>query len=177
MTFLNTRDVTAVALCAAYWAILNNSLAPIFWRLTRMPFLCDFLAFTTLILVGWWAGKFGIITLTGILVTGLTFMLQPNAFQMFGFMVASILFDVATRLVGYGNCFNKPLISALSLLSLSTVCGWIAGLFIGSLVMNLGSILAILTFSGLHAVGGFIGGVIGVILVNALRARITIPTV
>jgi len=96
---------------------------------------------------------------------------------MFGFIVASILFDVATRIVGYGNCFNKPLISVLSLLSLSTVCAWIAGLFIGSLVMSLGSILAILTFSGLHAVGGLIGGVVGLVLVNALKARITMPTV
>jgi len=177
MTYLNTRDISAVALCAAYWAILNNSLAPIFWRLTRMPFLCDLLAFTTLILVGWWARKFGVVTLTGLLVTGLTFMLQPNAFQMFGFIVASILFDVVTRLVGYGNCFNKPLISALSLISFSTVCAWIAGLVIGSLVMKLEPILAFFTFSGLHAVGGFIGGVIGFVLVNGLNARITIPTV
>ena len=142
-----------------------------------MPFLCDFLAFTTLILVGWWAGKFGVVTLTGLLVTGLTFMLQPNAFQMFGFIVASILFDVATRIVGYGNCFNKPLISALSLLSLSTMCGWIAGLVIGGIVMKLEPMLAIFTFSGLHAVGGFIGGVIGLVLVNALKARITIPKI
>lgn len=175
MTYLNTRDVTAVALCAAYWAILNNSLAPIFWYYTRMPFLCDFLAFTTLILVGWWAGKFGVITLTGLLVTGITFMLQPTAFQMLGFMVSSILFDVATRLVGYGNCFNKPLISALSLVSFSTMCAWIAGLVIGGIVMKLQPILAIFTFSGLHAIGGFIGGVIGLILVNGLKARITIP--
>jgi len=142
-----------------------------------MPFLCDLLAFTTLILVGWWARKFGVVTLTGLLVTGLTFMLQPNAFQMFGFIVASILFDVVTRLVGYGNCFNKPLISALSLISFSTVCAWIAGLVIGSLVMKLEPILAFFTFSGLHAVGGFIGGVIGFVLVNGLNARITIPTV
>jgi len=177
MTYLNTRDVTAVALCAAYWAILNNSLSPIFWRLTHMPFLCDLLAFITLILVGWWARKFGAVTLTGLLVTGLTFMLQPNAFQMFGFIVASILFDVTTRLVGYDNCFNKPLTSALSLVSFSTICAWIAGLIIGSLVMKLEPILAVLTFSGLHAVGGFIGGVIGLILVNALNARITIPTI
>ena len=68
-TYLNTRDITAIVMCGALWAVLNNTFAPIFWQLTHMPFLCDFLAFTSLILVTWWTRKFGAASLTGIIVT------------------------------------------------------------------------------------------------------------
>jgi len=141
-----------------------------------MPFLCDLLAFTTLILVGWWTRKFGVISLTGLLVTGLTFMLQPNAFQMIGFAFASVLFDIMIKIIGYRNSFDKFASSTLILLSFSTVCALIAGLIIGSIVMRVTTILGILTFAGLHAIGGLIGGIIGLILVTALKTRITIPS-
>ena len=175
MTYLNTRHISAIAMCAAYWAILNNTLSPILFRLTGMPFLCDLLAFTTLILVGWWTRKFGIMSLTGLLVTGLTFMLQPNAFQMIGFIVASIVFDIVTKIIGYDKSFDKPLSSTLILLSLSTGCAFMAGLIIRGMFMISPTVLAVLVWGGLHAIGGFIGGFIGLILVNALRTRITIP--
>jgi len=176
MTYFNTRHAAAIAMCAAYWAILNNTISPILWRLTGMPFFCDLLAFTVLILIGWWTRKFGIMSLTGLLVTGLTFMLQPNAFQMIGFAAASILFDVLTKVIGYSNSFDKPASSSIILLSFSTMCAFIAGLIIGSIVMKLPTILGILTFAELHAIGGLIGGVIGLVLINALKTRITIPS-
>jgi len=175
VTYLNTRHIAAIALCAAYWAILNNTLSPILFRLTGMPFVCDLLAFTTLILVGWWTRKFGIMSLTGLLVTGLTFMLQPNAFQMIGFVVASIFFDIIIRAIGYSNSFDKLGSSTLILLSFSTICAFIAGLIIGSLFMVFPTAWHVLGWGGLHAIGGFIGGIIGLILVNALRTRITVP--
>jgi len=175
MAYLNTRHIAAIAMCAAYWAILNNTLSPILFRLTGMPFLCDLLAFTTLILVGWWTRKFGIMSLTGLLVTGLTFMLQPNAFQMIGFVVASILFDIMTKFIGYNNVFDKLASGTLILLSFSTLCALIAGLIIGSMFMTFPTIWGVLGWGGLHAIGGLIGGIIGLILLNALRTRITIP--
>jgi len=173
MTYFTTRHISAVAMCAAYWAILNNTLSPILFRATRLPFLCDLLAFTTLILVGWWTRKFGIISLTGLLVTGLTFMLQPNAYQMIGFAFASILFDLLIKGIGYSNSFDKPASSALILLSFSTICAFMAGLIIGATMFI--TILDILVWAGLHAIGGIIGGAIGLILVNTLKTRITIP--
>jgi len=177
MTYLTTRHITAIAMCAAYWAILNNSLSPLFFRLTGMPFICDLLAFTTLILVGWWTRKFGIISLTGLLVTGITFMLQPNATQMIGFAFASILFDIMTKLLGYHNSFDKQAFSTLILLSLSTICALIAGLIIGSFFVKPNpAIWFVLGWGGLHAIGGFIGGFVGLILISALKTRITLPS-
>ena len=114
MAYFNTRDVTAIVMCAALWAVLNNTFAPIFWQMTHMPFLCDFLAFTSLILVAWWTRKFGAVSLTGLIVTMLTLALRSGS-HIFGFMAASILFDVLVRIIGYGNCFEKPLPSAVSM--------------------------------------------------------------
>jgi len=176
MAYFNTREIVAMVTCAALWAVLNNTLAPIFWAMTRTPLICDFLAFASLILISWWARKFGAVSLTGILVTLITLILRPDAFHMTGFTIASIVFDILTRMVGYSSCFDKPTVSALSLISFSTVCAGIAGLIIGSFFMPpLETTLAILSFAGLHAVGGFIGGVIGLTLVKAVAARIVTP--
>jgi len=95
---------------------------------------------------------------------------------MLGFMAASILFDVLTRIIGYSNCFEKPLPSTISMISFSTICAGAAGLIIGSMFMNLNPIWAVITFAANHAVGGIIGGVFGLILVNALKTRIVIPS-
>ena len=175
MPYFNTRDITAIVMCGALWAVLNNTFAPIFWQLTHMPFLCDFLAFTSLILVVWWTRKFGAASLTGLIVTVLTLALR-SGFHMLSFMAASILFDVLTRLIGYDNCFERPLPSAISMVSFSIACAGVAGLIIGSVFMSLNPIWAVIAFAAKHAVGGVIGGIFGLILVNALKVRITIPS-
>ena len=94
---------------------------------------------------------------------------------MLGFMAASILFDILTRTIGYSNCFEKPLPSTISIISFSTICAGAAGLIIGSIFMNLNPIGIVITFAATHAVGGIIGGIFGLTLVNALKTRITIP--
>jgi len=53
MAYFNTRDIVTIAMYAVLWAVLNNTLSPIFWQMTRTPFLCDFPPFTSLILVAW----------------------------------------------------------------------------------------------------------------------------
>lgn len=174
MTYFHTRDIVAIVMSAALWGILNNTLAPIVWQATHLPFTCDLLGFISLILVAWWTRRFGAASLTGILVTGLTFALRPNAFHMFGFVAASILFDILIRVVGYDNCFDKPLFSVLLLVSFSTICAGVAGLIIGSFFLEIR--IALEVFTGLHAVGGFIGGIVGLTLVRALVARKVMPS-
>lgn len=172
MTYFSSRDIAAIALCAALWAVLNTLITPIFWQMTHMPFLCDLLAFVSLILVTLWTRKLGSASITGLIVTALTLILRPGAFHMLGFIVASIVFDILTKIVGYTNCFDKPLRGALTMLLFSIICAGLAGGIIGSFFMDFKALPAILTFAGLHA----IGGVIGIILVRALTARKILPT-
>jgi hypothetical protein len=174
ITYFKTRDIVAIVMCTAFWGVLNLTLAPIIFQMTRLPFTCDLLGFVTLTLATWWTRRFGTASLTGLLVAGLTFTLRPNALYMFGFIAASILFDILTRLVGYHNCLDKPLPSIVSMISFSTICAGLAGLIIGRFFLEFSARLEL--WAGLHAVGGFIGGVVGVTIIRALVARKVMPS-
>lgn len=169
--YFTTRDIAAIAVCSALWGVLNTLLSPIFWELTRMPFLCDLLAFTVLILAIWWTGKFGAASFVGMIVTTMTLMLRPTAFHMTGFIVASIVFDAATRVLGYRRLFQNRVEGSAVLIIFSVLSAGIAGIIIGTFFMGFKTQEAILPFAGLHAFGGLIGGIIGVITVRALIAR------
>lgn len=174
--YFTTRDLAAVAVGSSFWAVLNVLISPIFWELTRMPFLCDLLAFLSLTVVVWWTGKLGTASLTGLVVTAMTLVLRPGAFHILGFAAASALFDVATKGIGYSNCFEKATRSVVCIVSLSLLSAGVAGAIIGTLFMGFKTMPAILTFSGLHAIGGGIGGMMGVTVVRALIARKIQPT-
>jgi len=178
MTYFSTRDIIAIAMCAALWAVLGITIVPIFWRVTGMPFLCDMIGVVVLTIALWWTRKLGAVTLTGAVATILTLTLRPEATHFFGFMAASVVFDALTRLIGYRNCLERPIPSAISLLSISIVSTAVAGLIIGLLFMNpkaIASMGGLAFFAGLHALGGFIGGVIGLTVVRALMARGVTP--
>lgn len=169
--YFTTRDVAAIAVCSALWGVLNTLLSPIFWELTRMPFLCDLLAFMALILVIWWTGKFGAASFVGVIVAAMTLMLRPTAFHMTGFIAASIVFDVATRAIGYKRLFQNPVVGSIMLIIFSVLSAGIAGIIIGTLFMGFKTQQAILSFAGLHALGGLIGGTLGLVTVRALIVR------
>jgi len=177
MPYFTTRDLAAMAVSGAFWAVVNILISPIFWQLTHMPFLCDLLAFLSLTLVVWWTRKFGAASMTGIVVTALTLVLRPGAFQIFGFMAASAVFDVLVKVTGYGNCLEKPLRGAVCLILFSLLSAGVAGAVIGIFFMGFSTLLAIFAFAGLHAIGGLIGGTLGVVLVRALIARRITPTI
>lgn len=169
--YFTSRDVAAIAACSALWGVLNTLISPVFWELTRMPFLCDLLGFMALILVVWWTRKFGAASLTGLVVGGMTLMLRPTAFHILAFVAASIVFDLVTRALSYKQLFQNPVGGSATLIILSVFSAAIAGAIIGTFFMGFKTQEAILTFSGLHAFGGLIGGIIGVVLVRALIAR------
>ena len=136
-----------------------------------MPFLCDLLAFAALVLVVWWTRRFGAASLTGIVFGVLSFMLRPGAFFNSAFIVAAIAFDFLTRAIGYKRIFGKPIVGSIVAVLISVVCAALAGLMIGPFFMGFTAYPAILAFAGLHAIGGLIGGAIGVGIVTTLKAR------
>lgn len=54
MAYFSSRDIAAIALSAALWAVLNWTVAPILWQLTHLPILCDMISSCLLILTVWW---------------------------------------------------------------------------------------------------------------------------
>jgi hypothetical protein len=175
MTYFKTRDISAIALSGALWAIVNWSVAPIFWELTHLPILCDMVGVSLLIITVWWTRKLGSTTLMGIIATILNFMFRPGATHFVGFLAASALFDGLTKVVGYRNSLSKRFLGSFCLVLFSFLSTILAGVIIGTFFMNplfLSNMFGgVVFFALLHGVGGLIGGIFGVTIVRGLERR------
>jgi len=173
MSYFNSREIAAISLSAALWAVFNWLVSPIFWQLTHLPILCDMIG--VLIVTLWWTRKPGAGATMGLIATILNFILRPGALHFLGFTVACIFFDIASYLIGYGNILDKGLTSSISLIALSVASTAIAGIIIGSFFMNPGFISnmfgGVLVFAALHGGGGLIGGALGMIIIRGLESR------
>ena len=170
MTYFNTRDVAAIAICAALWGVLNSIFAPVFFSMTHLPFFCDLIGFSVLTLAAWWIRKFGAITIVGAIATIINFALVPNAVHFLGFTAASIFFDLTISLIG----FSRKAYTVASMMPLSILSAALAGYIIGTFFMAtpaLAPVGGVLGWAGLHTVGGVVGGAIGISLVTGLDAR------
>jgi hypothetical protein len=166
----DAKTAIAVASCSALLAVLNAAVAPIFWGLTRLPFACDIFTFSILVLVGYWSGRPGAPTATGIASSLLTLALRPEALHMVGFLIASVAFDLIFVLKR-GEFFASAARAFAFSVGASIICASIAGLIIGSMVMRIGNAAGISIFVALHATGGALGGFIGFAIVEGLKRR------
>jgi riboflavin transporter FmnP len=174
MPYFDTRDIAAIAICASLWGVLNSIFSPIFFRMFGVPFLCDLIGFSVLTLTVWWIGKLGSATAVGLIATIINFILSPSSTQFVGFTAASIVFDVATKVVGYDRAFGKAVNTMVSAVSISTLSAAVAGFIIGTFFMAAPALVrwgGVLGWAALHAAGGILGGVIGAVLDSALITR------
>lgn len=171
--YFTTKQIAAISLCATLWGVLNTLFAPIFFRMFGLPFLCDLIGFSVLILAAWWIRKFGSITIIGLIATAINFGLG-GGIHFIGFTVASVFFDFVTRLIGYDNSFKKPSHTIPIMMTISIMSAALAGFLIGSFFMAGPSLVnwgGVFGWAALHAIGGVIGGAIGTFLIIALNSR------
>jgi len=174
MTYFKTKDIAAITIFAALWGVLNSLISPIFFQIFHLPFLCDLIGFASIILATWYVRKIGTATMVGFIATIINFMLLPTAIHFLGFTATSIVFDVLAFTVGYKRMFEKKLVGSISLFTISVSSAAFAGFLIAFFFMtptalrNWGGTLG---WAGLHATGGVLGGVLGIILMNALALR------
>jgi hypothetical protein len=174
MTYSDSRDIAVIALFSALWGVLNSIFAPIVFRVTGLPILCDMIGFAILSLTVWWVRKFGAATAVGLIATVVNFVFNPGGFHFLGFAVASIVFDIAAKLIGYNRSFKNSLFATASMLPVSVLSAAVAGLIIGTFFMAAPALTkwgGVLGWAGLHAIGGVIGGIIGIVLVASLASR------
>jgi hypothetical protein len=174
MTYSDSRDIAVIALFSALWGVLNSIFAPIVFRVTGLPILCDMIGFAILSLTVWWVRKFGAATAVGLIATVVNFVFNPGGFHFLGFAVASIVFDIAAKLIGYNRSFKNSLFATASMLPVSVLSAAVAGLIIGTFFMAAPALTkwgGVLGWAGLHAIGGVIGGIIGIVLVASLATR------
>jgi hypothetical protein len=174
MTYFNSRDIAAIAMCAALWGVLNSIFSPMIFSITHLPILCDLIGFTVLTVAAWWIRKFGAITTIGVVATIINFILSPQALTFLGFTAAALVFDLILALVGFNNFSKKTFNTTTIAIIISTLSAAAAGFIIGSFFMA-GPALSlwggVSGWAGLHAVGGVVGGAIGATLVAALNSR------
>jgi hypothetical protein len=174
MTYFNTRNIAAIAICAALWGVINSIFAPLFFSVTHLPFFCDMVGFSVLILAAWWIKKFGAITIIGAIATLINFAIVPNPYHFLGFTAASIFFDLTISLVGFNKPFSKKAYTVASMMPVSILSAALAGYIIGTFFMAgpaFASMGGVLGWTGLHVIGGVIGGAVGTSLVTGLDAR------
>jgi len=173
MAYFNTRDVAAIAMCGALWGVLNTLLAPSFFRMTGMPFLCDLIGFAVLIIGAWWIRKPGALSIVGFIATLINLGLGAGV-QFLGFMAASVFFDVVITIIGYSRAFKEPAYTGISMMLVAIASAAVAGTIIGAVFMantTLAKWGGVIGWAGLHIIGGVIGGLIGVLLVLAFKKR------
>jgi hypothetical protein len=174
MPYFNSRDIAAIAMCATLWGVLNSIFAPIFFSIFHLPFFCDMIGFSALILGAWWIRKAGAITLIGAIATLINFALASNPYNFLGFTAAGLFFDLTVATYGYNRIFRKRTFTTLIMMTISTCSAALAGYIIGMFFMA-GPVFTamggVLGWVGLHAIGGIVGGAIGTALVAGLDAR------
>jgi len=180
LVYFQTRDLAGIVIFAALWGVLNVTISPAFYQIFHLPFACDLTGFSALILATWWTRKFGTATFVGLIALIINMMVRPTSLHFFGFFAASIVFDLLTFFSGYKRMFRKRLAGSITLFAISVFSAAVAGLIIGSFFMppqDLTSWGGMAGWAGLHAVGGVIGGAVGVTLMNALTVRGLTPKV
>lgn len=174
MAYFSTREVAGIALLAALWGVLNSIFAPIFFRMTGLPFLCDLIGFAVLALTAWWIRRFGAASAVGIIATAINFIFNPGGTHFLGFTAASIVYDILSHIIGYERSFRSKQAITAVLLVMSMVSAAVAGFIIGLFFMTAPALArwgGVLGWAGLHAVGGLLGGLVGAIIITALTAR------
>lgn len=172
--YFGTRDLAGITIFAALWGVLNLIISPAFFQIFHLPFACDLIGFSALILAVWWCQKIGTATFVGLIALIINIIGRPTALHFIGFFAASILFDALTFLSGYKRLFEKRLEGSIILFLTSVLSASFAGLVIGSFFMSTSALAqwgGVLSWAGLHAIGGVIGGAIGVTIMNALTIR------
>jgi len=77
--------------------------------------------FAILTLAVWWIRKLGAVSTVGVIATLINFVLNPGGVHFLGFTVASVVFDVVSKLVGYERSFKNSLSVTVSMLTISVL--------------------------------------------------------
>ncbi len=174
MAYFSSRELAGIAVFSSVWGVANGIFAPMVFRATGLPILCDMVGFAILILTVWWIGKLGAATMVGLIATMVNLLLNPAGVQFLGFTAASIVFDIAATLVGHDKLLRKPLLFKITLFMISVLSASVAGLIMGPFFMAPKALVmwgGVMGWIGLHAAGGVIGGLVGIVLVEGLAAR------
>ena len=165
-----SREIATIAISAVLWSILNATISPVFFALTKMPFLCDLLGILSLMVVTWRLRRVGVAFATGLTATLITLSLNPYMIQFISFGMAAVIFDLFCYAFGYSRVYDR--FSAVLVLIPSVAMAFLSGIIIGSVFMGPQSPNFVLWWGMLHAIGGLAGGIVGAAVISATGRRV-----
>ena len=170
-TYFKTTDIATISVFCALYVILNLTIGPLGFTLFKLPILCDFAVFFTLLLATWLAGKFGIASLVGIIGSIMVLSIRPSP-HIIGFVAAAVLFDtlmVINRHKIHLKAYNMATTTLITVLS-AYFAGVVIGVFFMGKPLDLTTLQWALTFwGGWHLVGGIISIAIAFPVIGALE--------
>ncbi|MEM3627887.1 MAG: hypothetical protein QXJ11_06345 [Candidatus Bathyarchaeia archaeon] len=168
---LTAQDIALVGFFCALWTVLNLNVGPMGFQLWRLPILCDFSVFFTLLLTTWATGKFGTASMVGVIGAIIVLMLRPSP-HMIGFALSAILFDMLMFASKHKICLKpRHIVTTIFATIISAYfAGAIIGIFFSNKTLEWATIEWALTFWGaLHLLGGILSLAITLPVIGALE--------
>jgi len=170
-TYFTTVDIALISVFCALWVVLNLTLGPLGFSLFNLPIFCDLAVFLTLLLVVWATGKFGTVSIVGVIGSIIVLMMRPSP-HIIGFATSTILFDILMSVNKHKiqlkiyNLITTALVTVVS----AYFAGVIIGIFFMSKPLTSETMQWALTFwGGWHLIGGIIGIIVAFPIIGILE--------
>jgi hypothetical protein len=163
---LTPVDLALIGFFSALWVVLNLTVAPLGFQLLHLPVAHGVIIFLVLLLVAWAVGKYGVVSIVGIIGSAIV-LLFGGPLPVIGFAVVSLLFD-AILILNHHKINAK--LSSLCITAFGIViCSYLAGVINGVFILNLNLFFTLSFWGAWNIVGGIIGLAIALPIIAALE--------
>jgi hypothetical protein len=165
-TRFTTVNIALISIFSAMWIVLNFTVAPLGFQLTRLPIVHGVISLFTLLLASWATGRYGVASAVGMIGSTIV-LLAGGPLPVLGFAAASLLFD-AILLVN-SHRLNVKLVNAAVAVLATVVSSYFAGVLNGIFILNQTPMFAVTFWAGWTIVGGIIGLAIALPIIAVLE--------
>ncbi len=165
-TRFTTVNIALISIFSAMWIVLNFTVAPLGFQLTRLPIVHGVISLFTLLLASWATGRYGVASAVGMIGSTIV-LLAGGPLPVLGFAAASLLFDVI--LLVNSHRLNVKLVNVAVAVLATVVSSYFAGVLNGILILNQAPVFALTFWAGWTIVGGIIGLAIALPIIAVLE--------
>lgn len=160
-------NIALISIFSALWVVLNLTIAPLGFAVFHLPVVHSLIIFFMLILVIWTTGQYGAASVVSIIGSAIVVLANPQVLPVLGFIPAALLFDLMLLLNHHK--VNLKLINIALFVLAAIVCGYVAAVVNGLVILNLALMFTLTVWAGWNILGGLIGVVIALPIVGILE--------
>jgi hypothetical protein len=165
-THFTTTNVALISIFSALWIVLNLTIAPLGFQLTRVPIVHGIISLFILLLSSWATSRYGAASAVG-MVGSVIVLLAGGPLPVLGFAAASLLFDVV--LVLNHHIISLKTVNIAVSVAATVVSSYFAGVLNGIVILNQTPIFAVTVWAAWTTTGGIIGLAIALPIIAALE--------